>query len=513
MKNKIYKRIITTMASVLIICSSVMPVNVLATGGDLKMKDPDHFINIGSVSKMYVVTAVMQLKEQGKVDLDAPVTDYITDFTMADERYKLITVRMLMNHTSGLMGSVYCDAFRYDDISGDYHDSFLDNLKDERLKADPGSYNCYCNDGFTLLEIIVERVSGMTFTEYLEKNICEPLELGSTGTMWNMKDKDKQITYYVKDDIKMAPECVQLMGAGGITSTAEDVCRFGYTFCYGNDILLSDASKKEMATNNKASEYCDDMGLGWDKVTVKDYENEDVQVLVKCGDTNVQHSALAVVPDHNISVAVLSSGGDSSVDIDLAYDLMDIALEEKGITVEHPEDEFKDTVDKVPEEFRKYEGNYTTGQAIVNLSFPDGKYMQIDSVTASDPFTYQFMYTTDGKFVEMTGDIKSGNAIQAKPVNAMEFIDLDGKTFVGSDKGIDLQKLEDNNVSDDVQKAWDNRSGKTYYLYGSGYSDCSYAIMSSLSLMTSNDAKGYVNGLMIIDEDHAIAMSDIPGSS
>ena len=51
---------------------------------------------------MYAVTAVMQLADQGKVDIDAPVTDYIRDFKMADERYKDITVRMLMNHTTGV---------------------------------------------------------------------------------------------------------------------------------------------------------------------------------------------------------------------------------------------------------------------------------------------------------------------------------------------------------------------------------------------------------------------------
>ena len=65
----------------------------------------DYILNIGSVSKMYVTAAVMQLVDQGKVELDAPVTDYIPDFKLADERYKDITVRMLMNHTSGLMGS------------------------------------------------------------------------------------------------------------------------------------------------------------------------------------------------------------------------------------------------------------------------------------------------------------------------------------------------------------------------------------------------------------------------
>ena len=79
--------------------------------------DADQIYCIGSVSKVYVTTAVMQLVEQGKVDLDAPVTDYIDDFKMADERYKDITVRMLMNHTSGIFGSSLKNSDLYGDNS------------------------------------------------------------------------------------------------------------------------------------------------------------------------------------------------------------------------------------------------------------------------------------------------------------------------------------------------------------------------------------------------------------
>ncbi|HBE08956.1 MAG TPA: serine hydrolase, partial [Lachnospiraceae bacterium] len=126
----------------------------------------DHFLNIGSVSKVYTVTAVMQLVDQGKVDLDSPLTTYIPEFRMADERYKDITVRMLMNHTAGFMGTMYGGALLCDEGSTEYHDRFLENLSIERLKYTPGEYNCYSNDGFTLQEILIEKVSGMSFTDY-----------------------------------------------------------------------------------------------------------------------------------------------------------------------------------------------------------------------------------------------------------------------------------------------------------------------------------------------------------
>ena len=142
-----------------------------AAQNETDLQDDERVYCLASVSKVYAAAAVMQLADRGLVDIDAPVTEYIPDFKMADPRYKDITVRMLMDHTSGLMGSVYGHCFSFEAIGSEYHDSFLSILSKERLKADPGAYNCYCNDGFTLLEMIIERVSGMSFTDYLKKNI------------------------------------------------------------------------------------------------------------------------------------------------------------------------------------------------------------------------------------------------------------------------------------------------------------------------------------------------------
>lgn len=72
---------------------------------------------IGSISKMYVTAAIMKLCDEGKVKLDEPVTTYVKDFKMADSRYKDITVRMLLNHSSGLMGSTFNGTILFDDYN------------------------------------------------------------------------------------------------------------------------------------------------------------------------------------------------------------------------------------------------------------------------------------------------------------------------------------------------------------------------------------------------------------
>lgn len=137
---------------------------------------------IGSTSKMFLTASVMKLADEGKIDLDVPVVNYMPDFTMKDKRYKQITPRMLLNHSSGLMGTSTSSAILYGDNDSYSHDTFLDQLADQNLKADPGAYSVYTNDGFTLAEILVERVSGMSFTAFIHKHFTEPLKMDHTKT-------------------------------------------------------------------------------------------------------------------------------------------------------------------------------------------------------------------------------------------------------------------------------------------------------------------------------------------
>ncbi len=146
---------------------------------------------IGSTSKMMLTAAVMKLVDEGKIDLDVPVVNYIPDFKMKDNRYKQITPRMLLNHSSGLLGTSTSNATLYGDNDTYSHDTFLEQLANQNLKADPGAYSVYSNDGFTLAEILVERVSGIGFTSFIHKYFTEPLDMKHTKTprMWLIRQK------------------------------------------------------------------------------------------------------------------------------------------------------------------------------------------------------------------------------------------------------------------------------------------------------------------------------------
>ena len=268
-----YKRICAALAAALLL-TAVSGTGAAAEAGAAPQNDDiaaDTVSSVGSVSKMFVMAAAMQLADQGKLDPDAPVTEDLPDFRTADPRYRDITVRMLMNHRSGLMGSCYSDDILLDDRSTAAHDGLLHQLSGERLKADPGAYSSYCNDGFALLELVVEAVSGESFTDYLAAHIAKPLGLTQTGTPQDLFRDPMQVPVY-RNKAAFVPDYCMTIGSGGVLSTAEELSSFGSAFFTGNPVLLSEQAKDAMRTSAEADPYEDGFGLGWDFVGDPDYD-------------------------------------------------------------------------------------------------------------------------------------------------------------------------------------------------------------------------------------------------
>jgi hypothetical protein len=119
--------------------------------------DTNTIFNIGSSSKTFDSAAVMRLVDDGKVKLDAPVIRYLPEFKMEDPRYKDITVRMLLDHSSGLPGTTTANNVGYA-VNPSFYKDTLETLSHSHLKAAPGDFAPYCNDGFTLAEMLVARV-------------------------------------------------------------------------------------------------------------------------------------------------------------------------------------------------------------------------------------------------------------------------------------------------------------------------------------------------------------------
>lgn len=282
---------------------------------------------------------MMQLVEQGKVNLDSPVVSYIPEFVMADSRYKDITVRMLLNHSSGLMGSTLSNALLFNDGDFTTYQNFLNILKNSRLKANPGEFSVYCNDGFTLAEILIEKVSNMSFTEYIKHNISAPLNLYNTKTPVDSFSKHRLVkTYLPNVKYNLPTDTFNMIGTGGIYSTAENLCVFSTIFMNNSSssVLTRDSAKTMENTEYLRGLWPEEelsslsYGLGWDTVDTYPFNQYGIKALSKGGDTTVFHGNLTVLPEENMAIAVLSSGGSSAYDQLVANEILLTALEAKG---------------------------------------------------------------------------------------------------------------------------------------------------------------------------------------
>jgi CubicO group peptidase (beta-lactamase class C family) len=123
---------------------------------------PGYNFHWASVSKTFVATAIMQLVEQGKLNLDDKVVTHVPYFSQKDKNYKDITVRQMLNHTSG-MGDV--DDYEWDKPQNDAAapERYVKRLKNDELKFVPGTDWAYSNTAFEVLGVLIANVSGMPF--------------------------------------------------------------------------------------------------------------------------------------------------------------------------------------------------------------------------------------------------------------------------------------------------------------------------------------------------------------
>jgi CubicO group peptidase (beta-lactamase class C family) len=137
---------------------------------------PENIFHFASVSKPFVATAVMQLVEQAKMDLDEKLIFYLPYFELADERYKNITIRQMLNHTSGIpdVRDYEWDKPQYDEGAAE---RYVRSLKDKKMLFAPGDGARYSNMAFDIMGDVIAKVSGKSFEDYVTENILDPLKM------------------------------------------------------------------------------------------------------------------------------------------------------------------------------------------------------------------------------------------------------------------------------------------------------------------------------------------------
>jgi CubicO group peptidase (beta-lactamase class C family) len=214
-------------------------------------------VRIGSVTKLFTWTSVMQLVEQGLLDLNADVNTYLTAFQVPDTYPEPVTLAHLMTHTAGFENAgIGSGASRKEDVPplGEY----LAGHMPARVRP-PGGISAYSNYGGALAGYIVAEVSGLSFEQYVQENILDPLEMDRTTAREPVPDPlsaDLAVSYqYRNGEYEPIPFIYEVgLPAGSMSATAADIARFMIAHLqngrYGNSRILREDTAERMHTES-----------------------------------------------------------------------------------------------------------------------------------------------------------------------------------------------------------------------------------------------------------------------
>ncbi len=258
----------------------------------------------GSISKLFTWTAVMQLVESGKLDLDADINRYL-DFTIPPRDGRPLTLRDLMTHTSGFEDRL---KFLFVD-DPDRRLSLGDYLKrnlPQRIYP-PGEIPAYSNYGAALGGYLVERVSGEPFEAYMERHILRPLGMAHSTFREPLPEALAAGLSRSYERASLPAKAFEIVGpapAGALSATGDDLARFMIAHLQGGRIgdarILNEATVRLMhAQQREVIPHLKNWTLGF----LPDDRNGHA-IIGHDGDTVWFHSRLALLPDDNVGILV-----------------------------------------------------------------------------------------------------------------------------------------------------------------------------------------------------------------
>lgn len=280
---------------------------------------PDTIFRIGSVTKQFTAVSILLLQERGQLDIDLPVKNY---WTTAPAAWDKITVRNLLNHSSGIPNITAMDEFGIWKYLPTTRDELIGRFADKSLDFDPGEKWAYSNSNYLVLTAIVEEMSGKSYEEFLTENIFKPLGMANTGI--DQSDvilKNRASGYSPSSKGIVNAEYVNMaipQGGGALYSTTGDLLKWQRGL-FGGQILAPESVATFVKPFHleaiKDAKYASG-------VLIED--SEEGKSYWHGGGIEGFNAWLAHDPEKNITVAVLANqnGGDA---VKLGTSLMKLA--------------------------------------------------------------------------------------------------------------------------------------------------------------------------------------------
>lgn len=323
----------------------------------------DTLFQTGSISKTFTGTMMMQLAEQGRVNLDAPAKRYVKNLRLKDKSVEeKVTVRHLLTHTGGWVGDYFNDFGNGDDAL----EQMVQDLAHLPQVQPLGKIWSYNNTGFNIASRIIEIVTGKTYEQAAQEMLLDPLGL----KMSFFYPSDILFThrfvvghYIEKGKVHVArPWAIGRAGngVGGVVSTVKDLLAYAKFHMSGGKGIISNASLKAMRVPQVDAGGRGQMGITW---FIR--ESNGIQRFSHGGATNGQQAIFMFIPQKKFALAVLTNSDLGGV---LNNNIVSLALDEYfGIKTSAPKHY------KLPgRELSQYAGSYRIGTEAFDLKVKDG---------------------------------------------------------------------------------------------------------------------------------------------
>lgn len=313
----------------------------------------DTIFQTGSISKTFTGTVMMQLAEQGKVDLDAPVRKYIQNFKLSDTRVAAqVTVRQLLTHMGGWVGDYFNDFGNGDDA--------LDNMVKDIARLPQihplGKIWSYNNTGFNIASRVIEIVTKKPYEQVVQEMLLDPLRLKMSFFYPN----DLFFTHRfvvghqkVKGKVKVArPWAIGRAnnGVGGVLSPVRDLLKYArFHMSSGKRNVITGKSLKAMRVQQVDAGPRGGMGITW-FIRKVGY----VTLYAHGGATNGQQAYLFFIPEQDFALAILTNSDDGGI---ITTGITNYALE----LYFHAKANLPKPIEKPVSELREYAGRYLIG--------------------------------------------------------------------------------------------------------------------------------------------------------
>ena len=327
----------------------------------------DSLYMIGSNTKVLTALGILKLMEEGKLSLEDDIKKHIPEFEIKSYfEYDKITIKNLLMHRSGLVS----DLFHL--ILGktrDYHE-VISELRETYLTATPGKMFSYSNVGYTVLGIVIERVSGLSYTEYIQKEIAKPLGI-QVHFLLNEEDRHPFTSSvslcYDKKGKALEDNLSTLLPAGSNTyMSLSDFVKFGQLFLKKDGVLLKKETLELMETldlEDPIDQEVYNVGFG---LIHKQYDmGEQVgKVLGHGGNTTCHHSMFNYIPELDVGIVVMTNS-QSAIGFyaTAGMTVLEEYLKEKEIAV----GESKAEQEHVKCESDDMVGKYATGLGVMEI--------------------------------------------------------------------------------------------------------------------------------------------------